>query len=182
MPPACLSWPSSDTATHLGFLALQRIQQLRSFATKRASLRQSPPYAFLRFRRTGPQATSSACRVCFTPTTLLSFSPSGSFLRSGILTRSRVRSSRAVSAPPVDVSSGAKKTARLGSRGFEGLILLNSLSLRECCHPLPGSTLLDFFSSLRLSLSSPSSSASCALPSTPFQTLSNRGRHEFAGP
>jgi hypothetical protein len=43
-----------------------------------AKSRRSPPIAFLRLQRAvPPRATFSACRVCFAPTTLLSFSSSG---------------------------------------------------------------------------------------------------------
>lgn len=56
------------------------MKQIGSFATETATLRQSPPMAFLRLRRTGLSATLTARRVCFAPTTLVSLNLQGFLL------------------------------------------------------------------------------------------------------
>jgi len=79
-------------------LALQRLQRPRSFATGITRSRQSPPLAFLRFRRTGPQATSNHLSGLFRPDNAPGLSPSGPCSFQGSETRLRARSSLAVGA------------------------------------------------------------------------------------
>jgi len=64
-------------ATLLGFVALQRMRSAAPWRREAARPHQSPLIAFVRFQRTGPKTERSTRRVCFTPTTLLSFDLQG---------------------------------------------------------------------------------------------------------
>lgn len=104
---------SGRGATSLDFSrppALVAAEILRDGLTRS---RQSPPIAFLRFRRTGPQATSNHLSGLFRPDNAPGLSPSGpcSFQRSG--TRLRARSSPAVGHPGRNQNDSAPKGSSL---------------------------------------------------------------------
>lgn len=72
--------PPLTRTTPLGFCALRRMRLSRSSSAGLPSPARARP-TFLRLGRTGPQTTSNAGRVCFTPATPLSFSLQGFVLR-----------------------------------------------------------------------------------------------------
>lgn len=120
--------------------------------------------AFLRFRRTGLQATSTADRACFIPATLLSFSLQGFLLRPEIWGSSPSPAPSLLLGLPANRSSSASKVCSLWKAASHSVAIF-----RRTKGPCP----LGCFSPLRLFPSSagglgfPSPSSCVLFPSAP---------------